>query len=398
MWNKRDKNGKFARKGGTSVAPVVIAVNPTVPITQVVAQAVAGSTTVSTVKPKLVNHIAIVLDFSGSMYSIRNETRKHLNQTIRTIVNNATSSDQETTVSFYRFGTNDYPHLPDPPRFLDSSGVTEDYFCTPVGLVKEMTEYLPSGNTPLFDGVGYAIKRLSSRADANDKNVSFLVIVITDGLENASKAYSAQSLNTLMTDVQCTDRWTLSFLLPPQQKASFCRRFAIPVGNVQEWEATFAGVALASHQTQTGVTHYYTARSLGSTQTQSFYTDLSKVDPREVQKNLQNIQDKVKLVKVDKETEISKFIEEKTGRPYSLGTAFYQLTKPEKIQASKQILVKEKTSNAVYGGYDARKILGIPEGQDLKVKPGNHSNYDLYVQSLSTNRKLVRGTALIILK
>ena len=398
MWNKRDKNGKFVKKSGVAGGNAVISVNPAMPVTQAVARAVTGpSLPVISTKPKLVNHIAIVLDHSGSMSSIREDTRKHLNRTIRTIIENAKSSNQETTVSLYRFGTDDYPFALG-IGWRRQNGVTEDKFCVPVEQINEIETYNPGGNTPLFDGVGYAIERLSARHDANDKNVSFLVIVITDGQENASNKYSAMSLNELMKKVQGTDRWTLSFLLPPRSKSSFCSRFAIPEGNVQEWEATTLGVALASHQTQTGVTHYYAARGTGASSTTSFYVDLNKVDSRDVQNKLQNIQDKVKMVKVDKEVEIAKFVEEKTGKPYSLGTAFYQLTKPETIQAGKQILVKEKTGNAVYGGYDARKVLGIPEGQDLKVKPGNLANWDVFCQSTSTNRKLVRGSTLVVMK
>lgn len=398
MWNRRDKNGKFAKKNGTSATPagsIEIRVNPAVPVTQAVASALTGpGLPVISTKPKLVNHIAIVLDYSSSMMSIREDTRNHLNRTIRTIASNAKESNQDTTFSLYRFGTNDYPFS----GWQRSNGVTEDQFCVPVEQARELTSYTPSGNTPLFDGVGYAIERLKARQDAKDSHVSFLVIVITDGVENASMKYNSRSINDLMTTVQGTDRWTLSFLLPPHQKKSFCQKFSIPTGNVQEWEATSVGVALASHQTQSGVTHYYAARGTGSTNTTSFYVDLNKVDPRDVQNNLQNIQDKVKMVKVDKEVEIAKFVEEKTGKPYSLGTAFYQLTKPETVQAGKQILVKEKTGTAVYGGYDARKVLGIPEGQDLKVKPGNLANWDIYCQSTSTNRKLVRGTSVVVMK
>lgn len=32
---------------------------------------------------------------------------------------------------------------------------------------------------------------------------------------------------------------------------------------------------------------------------------------------------------------------------------------------------------------------------DAQVKPGNHANFDIFVQSTSFNRKLVRGTKLL---
>jgi hypothetical protein len=34
-------------------------------------------------------------------------------------------------------------------------------------------------------------------------------------------------------------------------------------------------------------------------------------------------------------------------------------------------------------------------GQNVKVKPGNHLNYSIFVESTSNNRKLVRGSTLL---
>jgi hypothetical protein len=58
----------------------------------------------------------------------------------------------------------------------------------------------------------------------------------------------------------------------------------------------------------------------------------------------------------------------------------------------------EKGSKAIYGGNAARSLIGLPYGAEAKVEPGNHANYDIFVQSTSTNRKLVRGTKLLVLR
>ncbi len=86
-------------------------------------------------------------------------------------------------------------------------------------------------------------------------------------------------------------------------------------------------------------------------------------------------------------------VEEKVG-PYRIGCAFYELTKREQIQAHKNVLIREKNKRTapIYGGKEARTLLGLPEHGDVKVTPGNHMNYSIFVQSTSRNRKLCRGT------
>ena len=72
--------------------------------------------------------------------------------------------------------------------------------------------------------------------------------------------------------------------------------------------------------------------------------------------------------------------------------------KKNKLQdaKNKRMINADATLKAVFGGTDARSVLGIPEGQNLKIKPGNHGNFDIFVQSTSLNRKLVRGTKLLV--
>jgi hypothetical protein len=82
---------------------------------------------------------------------------------------------------------------------------------------------------------------------------------------------------------------------------------------------------------------------------------------------------------------------------YVKGTAFYQLTKPEDVvQDYKILLVLDKKSGAVYSGRDARTLLGLPTSGNCKIIPGNHGNFEVYIQSTSINRKLPGGSKLVI--
>jgi hypothetical protein len=81
---------------------------------------------------------------------------------------------------------------------------------------------------------------------------------------------------------------------------------------------------------------------------------------------------------------------------YAIGHGYYQLTKTETIQPRKQIVIREKQTNKVYGGDAARDILGLPRGTAIRVKPNANPSYDVFVQSTSVNRKVLKGTDLIV--
>lgn len=42
-------------------------------------------------------------------------------------------------------------------------------------------------------------------------------------------------------------------------------------------------------------------------------------------------------------------------------------------------------------------MLGLPDFE-VKVNPASYGQYDIFVQSTSVNRKLIKGTKLLVLK
>jgi hypothetical protein len=87
---------------------------------------------------------------------------------------------------------------------------------------------------------------------------------------------------------------------------------------------------------------------------------------------------------------------QKAGYTYRTGRAHYQLMKTETIQGNKELMVVEKSSGRAYSGPDARKIVGLPD-MTVRVKPDHNPDFDIFVQSTSTNRKLIAGTRLLLL-
>lgn len=333
---------------------------------------------------KLVNHFIILLDRSGSMNSVRREALDGVNKTLRDITKAAEESRQETRVSLYDFA--DYVNRP--------------FFERPTQMVEQLYSYYPNGGTALFDAVERAINdHLVPQSQYEDH--SFVVIAITDGQDNGSRDKTGRTMNELVRRVQGTDRWTVTFQLPPNHKAPFCRHFSVPEGNVTEWEATRQGVERATVQRDLGTQAYFAGRSVGVNSTKSFYekvtTDLSKLNTNTLRQTLTNIAGQVKTWQVDREEDIQPFVQRQLGNvPYIPGTAFYQLTKTEaRVQPYKKVLLMEKGSRAVYGGDEARRLIGLKDGATCRVIPGNHSNFDIFIQSTSNNRKLVRGTKVV---
>lgn len=326
----------------------------------------------------LINHIAIVVDNSASMAPVKEVARQAINSQIDTIKEQARITGQKTTVNLYLFDKS--------IRAKQLSADPEDV------LPLSYADYRADGDsTSLNDAVRTAITDLKFRPDADKPNVSFLVVTVTDGIENSSRL---GPIDGLIREVQGTDRWTLAFLAPPGHTHQLTK-LGIPAGNVSEWERTEEGTRAMSATMDYGTQAYYGLRSAGLTSTKAIYTDLGNVSASKVAA-LPDLTNDFKRLKVGKEAEIQPFVNGH-GYHYELGRAYYELTKTEKIHDHKNLLILDRGTNRLHGGVAARKLLGITSGPGVvcKVTPGNHANFRIFVSSTSTNRKLVRGTELL---
>lgn len=346
-----------------------------------------GATTLPTPKPKK-NVIRFLVDRSGSMGGLEAASAKALNSNLETIKQQAKATGQETLVEVVVFdsigGRCRMNTLRSLGNVLTTASIGEH-------------EIRADGGTPLWEATTKSIEALQSFRVQPGEDVAFVLMMITDGGNTDNHGLST-GLAALIKQVQATDLWTILFLTPPGAKANLVYTLGLRDGNVQEWEATVKGIESYAASNNLGFQSYYASRAAGSTSTNSFYTtDLSNLSTKQVKSALQDLSSQFKVLSVKSEADIRPFVESETGKTYTPGTAFYQLTKDEKnVQAYKELLIMEKGKKAIYGGPDARNLLGLPVGQNVKVRPGNHANFDLFVQSTSNNRKLVRGTKLLV--
>lgn len=263
----------------------------------------------------------------------------------------------------------------------------------PIERLGHVQSYVTNGSgTPLWDSVGLAINELEKSFDTQDFETAYLVMVITDGEENASKLWNVNSLKEKIRVMQNTDRWTFVFRVPRGAKARLMG-LGIPAGNIMEWEQTESSLSNSTQATVSGVSSYFTARSAGKTKVDTFYADLTNIKPVDI-KTLADITGSVKRVMVpDSETgtAIKDFCIKSLGS-YDTGKAYYQLSKPETVQEQKKVVILDKTTGKYYTGHSAKSLLGLPSYGSIKLHPGANGNYELYVQSTSVNRKLMGGT------
>ena len=145
-------------------------------------------------KQKIFN--LIVLDASGSMYSIRNEAVAGVVETIQTIrTSQEENANQEHLLSLVVF---------------NGQYITIVFDRMPITKVPDLNEkdYQPTDNTPLYDAMGYSITNLQRYIEEDD---NVLVTIITDGYENASREWNHHRIYQLVEDLK-KKNWLFTYI------------------------------------------------------------------------------------------------------------------------------------------------------------------------------------------
>lgn len=367
----RDSNGRFAP------APTNVGSTPATRH-----RAVKNFKTPSKKQVDVIN-IAFLLDASESMYSVRGAVVSNFNEQLAAL-KKVVIPGQKVRIGVFSFSSRGWERT-----LIDFSDINSTANIN-------LAQYWSGGSTALYDAIEKTVQKLKSLNAYENENVSYVVQVLTDGHENNSANCDEYSIKRLISELQATDRWTFAFQGPKGCKQSISNKLGIPAGNITEWETTEVGVAAAAGQTYAGTQSVFQAKAAGINATRSFY-----------ETNLTQNQDLSGLIavtkhfsthEVPKETDIRNFCEEFSGVPYTSGRAFYELTKNENVQGQKELAIQDKKTKKIYRdgpGNTVRGILGLPVFKDVKVVPGDHSHFRIYVQSTSQNRKLVRGTRVL---
>ena len=138
--------------------------------------------------------VQLILDESGSMGSVREQTIDGINEYINGLLQDHEQNGTEYMVSIVKF---------------EGGNIVDLIQNTPVQDVEIFTEkdYTPCGMTNLNDAVGITIQKMRNDADLYRN----LVVVMTDGIENASYEYTKASVKALIDEVE-NQGWNVIFL------------------------------------------------------------------------------------------------------------------------------------------------------------------------------------------
>jgi hypothetical protein len=144
-------------------------------------------------------HIAVILDRTGSMESIRDDTIGGFNSFLKS----QQSEKGRATMTLVQFDSRDPYEVID--RFR------------PVGEVTPLSRktYVPRAATPLLDAIGRGIVDLDASIaglGSSERPSKVVFAVVTDGQENASREFTSEQVEALIREKKEEDGWQFVFL------------------------------------------------------------------------------------------------------------------------------------------------------------------------------------------
>jgi uncharacterized protein YegL len=197
-------------------------------------------------------YIAIVLDGSGSMSADIETTITGVNEIIDLMKAEKKKLKGKVKVSLVVFRNREgeviyFNENADKAAHLDN------------------TNYVPSGSTPMYDGIGQAIKLIDGVIKDDD---AALVYIFTDGYENSSSIYNKEDINSMTEEREKNGNWTFVFQGIEgldQLELNFV------TNNVMSYSKSVGGRKQAYQETAKGLQSYFVSRSMGETQVSNFY-------------------------------------------------------------------------------------------------------------------------------
>ena len=181
-------------------------------------------------------HICIVLDASGSMASIEDDTKGSFNSFLKS----QKEAGGKTVFDLYQFSD----QVKRIVEHVDLATFKDDL----------MAKYNCSGCTALNDAVCMAIDTLGKelaamKEEERPENVVF--VIITDGMENASKEFSSEDVKKRIKEQTDTYKWNFQYLAANQDafasggrlgiSKDFCVNFKADSHGIREMCCAVAG-------------------------------------------------------------------------------------------------------------------------------------------------------------
>jgi len=170
-------------------------------------------------------HIICILDRSGSMASIMNDSIGGFN----TFLKQQRELPGEATISVALFDDK-YELVYDNVDIKKAENLTDKI-------------WFARGTTALYDALGKTIntEKANLAKFGDEKPAKVLVCIVTDGQENASHEFKIDDIRKLIKDCE-DDNWNFLYLAANQDAFAVGSSFGVSVGNTLNFTASGAGV------------------------------------------------------------------------------------------------------------------------------------------------------------
>ena len=161
--------------------------------------------------------VNLILDESGSMDKVRMKTISGLNEYIDTLKN----FNGNVLFTLTKFHSDS----------LGESHIDVMYAAKEVKEISEITKevYKPSGGTPLYDAVGFTIRKMLK---VWKKKIPVLCVIMTDGEENSSKEFTFEEVTKLIGECE-KKGWTFVYLGANQDAWAVGAQYGVASVNIR---------------------------------------------------------------------------------------------------------------------------------------------------------------------
>lgn len=198
-------------------------------------------------------NVIFILDESGSMSIAASDVRGGFN----TYVERLKSDGNDYSLSALKFGTKVRPLFANLPL-------------SEVPLLTE-ANYQPRDSTALYDAIGSALAEAKRQWGTEKKPYGkdrVIVVIMTDGFENASREYGKEVIITEMKQREAAGNWTFVYLGADQDAWSIASNLGFAQGNVMSYASASTNSAFYRLASSTSAACSTNARSVGG-----FFTD-----------------------------------------------------------------------------------------------------------------------------
>ena len=169
----------------------------------------------------------LLLDMTGSMLSSKQVTLSAVNEYLGSVRRGKDTQGFEFTLSLFNSDIRVRKHL-DAVKAAKIEDLTGD-------------TYLPDWNTPLYDAIGQTISDAASQTKKGDGT---LIVIVTDGWENASREYTKDGIIRLIDEKQ-KDGWQFVYLAQNLDAMVAGAQLGVDPGNTVSYDAASVSQAYA---------------------------------------------------------------------------------------------------------------------------------------------------------